>query len=163
MSGPLSASKAKLWMEATGTPCATIAEYDALTWVRTKFVGNFGDLTETFAAIEYTDVDEGEDHVLKGNLSRGQFQVDLNYAGTADAGQVAMQTAFDSIENVNIKVTLNNDPGGTNSKPTRFCCPAKVMEKKYMLGDGKRVVGLSFILRIDGKILKGDPVVGSGG
>ena len=161
MSGPTSASKAKLWMEATGTSCADITAYDALTWTRVKFVGNFGDLTETFAAIEYTDVDEGEDHVLKGNLSRGQFQVDLNYAGT-DTGQVAMQTAFESVENVNVKVTLNNAPTGANSKPTRFCFPAKVMEKKYMLGDGKRVVGLSFVLRIDGKILKGDPSAGSG-
>lgn len=158
MTGPISATKAKVFMEAAGTSCDTLAAYDALTWLRVKRVGSYGDIGETAASIEYTDVDEGEDHVLKGSVNRGEFQVELNWDG-ADEGQAAMATAFESVTDINLKVAFNDDPGGTGSKPTRLFFPAAVMGWKHTLADGKRVVGITYTCRINGRIIRGPRVV----
>lgn len=162
MTGPISSTKAKVFMEAAGTPCDTITAYDALTWLRVKRLSSYGDIGETAAAIEYTDVDEGEDHVLKGSVNRGEFQIELNWDG-ADAGQAAMQTAFEAIHDINIKVAFPDDPGGVGSQPTRLCFPAAVMSWKHVLGDGKRVVGITYNCRINGRVVKGPRVVPAGG
>ncbi|PWC73082.1 hypothetical protein TSH58_05145 [Azospirillum sp. TSH58] len=147
-------------MEAAGTACANVAAYDALTWVRVKRFSSYGEIGETAAAIEYTDVDEGEDHVLKGPVNRGEFQIELNW-DPSDPGQTAMQAAFEALNDINVKVAYNDDPGGTNSKPTRLFFPAAVMSWKHVLGDGKRVIGLTYSCRINGRIMKGDRAPGT--
>ena len=162
MSGPIASTRSKVFMEANGTPCATLSEYDALTWVRVKRLSSYGDIGETAAAIEYTDVDEGEDHVLKGSVNRGEFQIELNWDG-ADAGQTAMQEAFEYISDINLKVAFPDDPGGSGGQPTRLYFPAAVMSWRHVLGDGKRVVGISYTCRINGRVVKGARVVPSGG
>lgn len=154
MAKAISTAKMKVFVEASGTECDTITEYDALTWVKVGNLLDVGEFGAQYQEVTYTTIDEGVVHRLKGALDNGTFQL-LTARDPEDVGQSDMLEGLDSYENVNIKVELNNKPSGVGAKPTRLCFPAKIFSYKNQFGDANQIVKANINVGIDGFIIEG--------
>ncbi|HYF87426.1 hypothetical protein [Azospirillum sp.] len=151
--GAISTAKMKVFIEA-GTAADTLAEFDALTWVRVGNLLDVGEFGAQFQEVTYTTIDDGIVRRLKGALDNGTFSITVA-RNPEDEGQGDVLVGLDSYENVNIKVEMNDKPAGAGAKPTRFFFPAKIFSYKNQFGDANQVVKAVINIGIDGGIIEG--------
>lgn len=153
MSGAIATTKLKVSISDT-TACDTIAEYDALTWVKIGNVLDVGEFGPQYQEITYTTIDDGLVFRLKGALDNGMFSLTLARK-PSDAGQADVIAALDDSLSYNIKVEPNDKPAGVGAKGTRFCFPAKVFSYRNQFGDANQVVRTVVNVGIDGELVEG--------
>lgn len=152
--GAISTAKMKVFIETAGTECDTLAEYDALTWVKVGNLLDVGEFGAQYQEVTYTTIDDAVVRRLKGALDNGTFSL-LLARNPDDVGQGDVLEGLDSYTNVNIKVELNDKPTGAGAKGTRFYYPAKIFSYKNQFGDANQVVKANVNVGIDGFIIEG--------
>lgn len=155
---------AKIYIGADTVTADTLAEFDAIIagdWDEiglAESVPEFGTKWETGS---FTPVGDGLKRKYKTILDNGSLSVTCARKGS-DAGQVAaVAAAADTNSAYPIKVILNDDPGGTGSKPSRFYFYALVTSATVNPGGASDTVKTTIGLEITSEIYSGAPVVGS--
>jgi hypothetical protein len=158
----VTSARTKLYTAATAytTATDTVVEWDALTWVEVGEVISYSEFGASYDEITHQPISDGLTYKFKGTRNDGSMQLSLGRAPT-DAGQALLVTALDSYDSYPFKVALNDDPGGTGSKPTRFFLAGRVMSYTVNPGSTNSVVTASCTIGINGVVLEGAKVVGS--
>jgi hypothetical protein len=95
----------------------TVTEFAALSYTLVSGVSNIGDFGDTSSVIKFDVIDENRTRKSKGTRDGGALPLVMALDDT-DAGQIALETAFNSASAYAIKVEFNDKltGGGTNTK-----------------------------------------------
>lgn len=158
----VTSAKTKLYASATAAVTATdtAAEWDALTWVEVGEVISYSEFGANYDEITHQPISDGLTYKYKGTRNDGSLQLSLGHS-PADAGQALLVTQLASYDAYPFKVALNDDPGGTGSKPTRFFIAGRVMSYTANPGSVNSVVTSSCTISISGTVLEAAKVAGS--
>lgn len=138
----------------------TLSEWDALTWTEVGDVVSYGEFGPNYEEITHQPVSDGQTYKFKGTVNYGSLALNLGRA-PADAGQAILITALSSYSAYDFKVALNDDPGGSGSKPTRLFFQARVMSYTTAIPSANSIVGSTCGVSINGAILNGPLVAGT--
>lgn len=159
--GVVTSALTKLYVAGVhATATDTLSEWDALTWHEVGDVVSFGEFGASYEEILHQPVSDGQTYKFKGTVNYGSLTLGLGRA-PADAGQAILITALSSYSAYDFKVALNDDPGGTGSKPTRMFFQGRVMSYTTAIPSSNSIVGSTCNVSINGQILDGPLVVGS--
>lgn len=159
--GVVTSALSKLYVAGVhATATDTLSEWDALTWTEVGDIVSFGEFGASFEEIIHQPVSDGQTYKFKGTKNYGSLALNLGRA-PADAGQAVLITALGVYTAYDFKVALNDDPGGTGSKPTRMFFEGRVMSYTTAIPSANSIVGATCNISINGSILEGAKVAGS--
>lgn len=159
--GVVTSALSKLYVSGVHlTATDILSEWDALTWTEVGDIVSFGEFGASFEEIVHQPVSDGQTYKFKGTKNYGNLTLNLGRA-PSDAGQAILVTALGVYTAYDFKVALNDDPGGTGSKPTRMFFEGRVMSYTTNIPSSNSIVGSTCNVSINGAILEGAKVVGS--
>lgn len=159
--GVVTSALTKLYVAGVhATATDSLSEWDALTWVEVGDIVAFGEFGASFEEIVHMPVSDGQVYKFKGSKNYGSLALNLGRA-PADTGQAVLITALGVYTAYDFKVALNDDPGGSGSKPSRMFFEGRVMSYTTSIPSTNSIVGATCNISINGSILEGAKVVGS--
>lgn len=139
------------------TAPASLAEYEADTYVQVGEIEDLGEFGDTFSAVNFTALSDGRVRKYKGTADAGNMTLAVGL-DTGDAGQKAVAVAHKDRTkgNYNVKITLNDgDPTATPAiLPTTFYFGVKVMKNTVAAGSADNVVRRNMTFAINTDIIE---------
>lgn len=145
------ASGTRVYIGGT-TPCATLAAYQALTWVEVGEVEDAGEFGDESSAVTWTALKDGRTRKMKGPRDAGTLALAVG-DDPNDVGQIALAAAEQSPLAYNFKVVLSDKitTAGNNSEHY-FNGP--VMSRRKNVGGVSNVVKGRYSVGVNTSILE---------
>lgn len=133
------------------TACASIAEYEAQSWVEVGEVESLGEYGDTAAEVVFEKLADSRVKKLKGMFNAGTLPI-AAADDTNDVGQICMRAALSSTFDFNFKVECDDAAtvGGTGSVEY---FAGKVFGAPRNVGGGNNVIRRNFTVGINTAIL----------
>lgn len=153
---------AKIYIGAKTVTATDLTGFDAVTdWTEIGLVESIPEFGTKWETGSFVPVGDGLKRKYKTVQDNGSLSVTAARKGS-DAGQTAaVAAAADTNAAYPIKVILNDDPGGTGSKPSRFYFYSLVTSATVNPGSASDTVKTTIGLEITSKVVTGTPVAGS--
>lgn len=138
----------------------TQTEYEALSWVLIKALGNHGETGSNTNVLTYDTWDTEVIQKAKGMTDAGSPEIEVARI-PADAGQVALRDAAKTNQNYAFKMERNDKPDNkATSKPTTLYNRGLVMGPRRPHGRNEDFELEIFTLGLQQKEIIVDPIVG---
>lgn len=135
----------------------TQGEYEAESYVLIGEVEDLGEFGDAWNTTDFTALEDSRVRRFKTTRDAGQMQVVVGF-DSADAGQSALVTAVESLNDFTFKLTLDDEGSGSPSNPTTFYFRAKVLSNRVAPGGNDNVIRRNVTLAINSAVIQIDAV-----
>lgn len=143
------------WAIGTTTPCSTLMEYEADTYVTIDEVEDGGQIGDEATFVSFTALADGRTRKFKGPFDAGTVALVCG-ADTLDVGQQALVAALPVKLNYNFRVILA-DPTTITGEGTILYFSGQVGSDRRNIGAVNNIVKRTFNIAVNTAILEVDP------